>query len=233
MGKATRASGASVASGKVDRLVRLGGTDVELAGANSDLHAGGNMTVRGDMTLRGELLTGTYHGENTFTGIEREARFWSAGNILSETATVNFGNGWPRLNLPTGVTTHTYTPIEIEEWWLLSTLGCYFEWVNDHSTTGNVRWDVAFYRNDIAVQTLAAAVADPMLARSFTAAAPAANTSTTSIVSSVQEGHPLPMDRDAPFANMFMMRISRLGGDDLDTLDGPVGLVFTNMTRGQ
>jgi hypothetical protein len=119
---------------------------------------------------------------------------------------------------------------EVEEWWLDSTIGVYFEWVNDHSAGGDVRFDCSIKECDIATETLAAA--GVIATQTFTATAPAANTSTTAIVASIINGNPVTFDPGV-FASFYSLRISRLGGDALDTLAGPIGLVAASMTRGQ
>lgn len=189
-----------------------------------------NLSVSGDATINGELLTGTFGSPATFGGIEREGRVFPAGEMMSPTGVVNFGDGFPRINLPNGVTTDVYMIIEVEEWWLDSTIGVYFEWVNDHSTTGDVRFDCEIKECDIATETLVGA--DVIATRTFTTAAPAANTPTTSIVASVLNGNPCSFD-PGPFASFYVLRISRIGANAADTLAGPVGLLAASMTRGQ
>lgn len=204
--------------------------EIALVGADASLRVKGPATVDDDLTIRGEIKTGTFGSPATFRGIEREGRVFPAGEMCSPTAVMNFGDGFPRVNLPDGVTTHVYMGFEVEEWWLDSTIGVYFEWVNDHTTTGNVRWDCEIKECDIATETLVGA--DIIRARTFTEAAPAANTPTTSIVARVSDGIPCSFD-PGPFASFYVLRISRLGGDGADTLAGPVGLLFASMTRGQ
>ena len=190
-------------------------------------------TIRGNVTISGQILTGTLGSPATFGGIEREARVWPAGEMMSPTATINFGDGFPRVNCPADVRTDVYMIVEIEEWWLDSTIGVYFEWVNDHTTTGNVRFDCEMKECDIATQALASA--GVIATRIFThdgSTVPAANTSTTSIVGSVSNGNPFTLD-PGTFASFYVLRISRLGADAADTLAGPIGLLAASMTRGQ
>lgn len=190
----------------------------------------GNLHVASDLTVTGEILTGTFGSPATFGGIEREGRVFPVGEMVAPGCAINVGDGFPRLHMPDDVTSTAYMLFEVEEWWLDSTIGVYFEWVNDHSSTGNVRWDCDIKECDIATQTLAAA--GTIATRTFTESAPAANTSTTSIVSSITNGNPCTF---APgvFASFYVLRISRLGADAADTLNGPVGLLAASMTRGQ
>lgn len=195
-----------------------------IAGASSDLSVGRNATITG------QIKTGTFGTPATFGGIEREARIWPSGQMMSPTAVMNFGDGFPRLNMPDGVTTDVYAIFEVEEWWLDSTIGVYFEWVNDHTTTGDVRFDCQIKECDIATQTLAAA--GVIATRTFTTTTPAANISTTSIVARVIDGLPCSFS-PGPFASFYVLRISRLGANAADTLAGPIGLLAASMTRGQ
>lgn len=194
----------------------------------------GDLVLSGgsDLTVSGVLKTGTFGSPATFGGIEREGVVWPAGMMTSPTAVMNFGDGFPRLNMPDGVTTDVYMIFEVQEWWLDSTIGVYFEWVNDHTSTGDVRWSCDIKECDIATQTLAAA--GTIASRTFTHAGPtpAANTATTDIVGSVANGNPVTF-APGTFASFYVLRISRLGGDVADTLAGPVGLLAASMTRGQ
>jgi hypothetical protein len=192
--------------------------------------ADGDDTITGDLTIGGQILTGTFGTPATFGGIEREGRVFPAGEMSSPTAVMNFGDGFPRVNMVADATTDVYMIMEIEEWWLDSTIGVYFEWCNDHTTTGDVRFDCEIKECDIAVETLASA--DVIATRTFTATTLAANTPTTSIVASIANGNPVTFD-PGPFASFYVLRISRLGADAADTLAGPVGLIAASMTRGQ
>jgi hypothetical protein len=183
----------------------------------------------GDVTI-GEILTGTFGSPATFIGIQREGRVFPAGEMMSSTGVINFGDGFPRLHMPNGVTTDVYMIFEVEEWWLDSTIGVYFEWVNDHSAGGDVRFDCDIKECDIATEALADA--DIIASRTFTNAAPAANTPTTAIIASLNNGNPVTFD-PGPFASFYSLRISRLGADAADTLAGPIGLIAASMTRGQ
>lgn len=199
---------------------------------------GGGFVVGGDISITGEIRTGSFSATPplfgaTFEGIEREARLWPAGEMMSPTAQINFGNGFPRLNMAPAVTTDIYAIFEVEEWWLPHTIGVYFEWVNDHTTTGDVRWDADVKQVNIGTQTLAAATT--LVSRTWTVPSDAANEATTSIVGSVANGNPISLASPGPgpLASFYRLRISRLGADAADTLAGPVGLVAASMTRGQ
>lgn len=185
----------------------------------------------GDVTISGEIKTGTFGSPATFGGIEREGRVFPAGELMSPTGQINFADGVPRINMPSGITTDLYAVIEVEEWWLDSTIGVYFEWVNDHSAGGDVRWECEFREYDIGQSTMAGG-GSLRSSRTFTQAAAGADQCTTSVMASVAQGNPITFD-PGPLASFYVLRISRLGGDVLDTLEGPVGFVATNMTRGQ
>ena len=191
------------------------------------------LTMTGDVTVGGEIKTGTFGSPATFGGIEREARYWSAGDVLTPTGVINFGDGIPRVNMPAGVRTDVYAVVEIEEWWLDSTIGCYFEWSNDHTDNGKVRWECEITQHDIATQDLDSGTT--LVSNAFTAAVPFGR-ATTSIVARVEGDHPVcDLSNPGPgvFASFYVFRYTRLGDDPLDTLDGPVGFIAGNMTRGQ
>jgi hypothetical protein len=224
MPRNTRSGGATAAGVAIpDRQLRIPNTDVTLTGTS-------DLTVPGDLRVGGVVKTGTFGTPATFGGIEREGRVFPAGEMCSPTGVMNFGDGFPRVNLPDGVTTNVYMGFEVEEWWLDSTIGVYFEWVNDHTTTGDVRFDCDIKECDIATQALTAA--GTIATRTFTETSPAANVPTTSIVGGTIIGTTISFDPGA-FASFYVLRISRVGGDAADTLAGPVGLLFASMTRGQ
>jgi len=186
-----------------------------------------------DIIIDGEILTGTFADPGPFRGIEREGRVFPAGEMVSSTAVMNFGDGFPRLNMPAGDTTDAYMIFEVEEWWLHSTIGVYFEWANDHTATGDVRWSCDVKQVDIG-SALSTAVT--LSTRTFTiSGVPANGGTTTSIVGSVLQGNPVDLSDPGPgaFASFYRLRISRLGADAADTLAGPVGLIAASMTRGQ
>lgn len=201
-----------------------------------------DLTVPSNLTIRGEVKTSVggpifdelvYHPERiSFGGIEREARVLPASWALSpQSPAAGFTNGFAYLVLPDAVTTDLYFTIEIEEWWLTSTLGIYMEWANLHTATGDVRWEYEFKECDIATETLAQA--DVVGSRTVTVASPSANGGTTTSVCFQQAaGFPATMN-PGPIASFYSLRISRLGGDAADTLAGDVAFIATNYTRGQ
>jgi len=166
-----------------------------------------------------------------FGGIENEARIFPASWALSPQApAAGFSNGFSYLILPPNVTTDLYFTIEIEEWWLKDTLGIYFEWVNLHSAGGDVRWDMEFRECQIGVHRLQDAfVTGP---RSKTVPGVAAGFSTTTVAFSIADGFPAPLN-PGPISSFWSLRISRMGGQAADTLEGNVGFISTNMTRNQ
>lgn len=206
------------------------GSFVDTLSLDGDAVIDGNASVAGDITITGEIRTGTFGSPATFGGIEREARVFGPGAMVSPTAVLNVGDGVPRLWCPDGDTTDVYVLFEVEEWWLNSTIGIYFEWVNDHSATGDVRFDCAIKEVDIGTETLAAA--GTAGSRTFTVTTPAANISTTSIICSIANGNAFTFTPGA-FASFYSLRISRLGADAADTLAGPIGIVAASITRGQ
>lgn len=193
----------------------------------------GDATIAGDTTITGVIKTGTFGAPATFGGIEREARYWSAGDCLSPTGVINFGDGVPRINMPAGVRTDVYAVVEIEEWWLDHTIGCYMEWSNDHTDNGNVRWECEIVQHNIATEDLDSGTT--LVSRTFTATVPFGR-ATTSIIARDDGTHDacdLANPGPGVFASFYVFRYSRLGADPLDTLAGPVGFIAGNMTRGQ
>lgn len=166
-----------------------------------------------------------------FDGIEGEARVFPASWALSpQNPSAGFSNGFSYLILPDGVTTDLYFTIEIEEWWLKSSIGIFMEWANIHTATGNVRWQYEFKECDIALETFAQA--DVVQSFTTTEASPVANGgTTTAILFSQASGRPITFNPGG-IAAFYSLRISRLGGDAADTLAGPVAFIATNMTRG-
>jgi len=193
--------------------------------------AQGIPTTIGDITIAGEILTGTFGSPATFGGIEREGRVFPAGEMMSPGAVVNFGDGFPRLHCPAGITTDVYAIFEVEEWWLESTIGVYFEWVNDHSATGVVRFDCDI--RQVKIGTQGPLTSTVLASRTVDVPDVPANLSTTTIVSSVANGNPTDLGDPGPLASFYRLRISRLGGHANDTLAGPIGIVAASMTRGQ
>lgn len=192
----------------------------------------GTLTATGDLTVAGQILTGSFGSPATFGGIEREARMIPGFLMASPTGQVDFGDGVPRLAMPAGIDTVAYWLFEVEEWWLDSSIGVYFEWVNDHSTTGNVRWVCEINEFDIGQDTLAGG-GDQRATRSFTQAAPAANVSTTGVVASIVNGNECNFDPGG-LAAFYVLSIMREGTNTgQDTLGGPVGLLAASITRGQ
>jgi len=191
----------------------------------------GTLTVGTDLTIGGEILTGEFGSPATFGGIEREARLFAPGQMMSPTAQINFGDGFPRLNCAKDVTTDIYTIFECEEWWLDSTIGVYFEWVNDHSATGVVRWDCDIRQVNIGTQ--GPLTSTSLASRTVDVPDVPANRSTTTIVASVANGNPVDLSNPGAFASFYSLRITRQGAHANDTLAGPVGLVAASMTRGQ
>lgn len=182
-----------------------------------------------------EIETGTFDSGDpefgaTWQGIAREGRVFPAGEMMSPTGLINFNNGFPRVYCAQGETTNVYTIFEVEEWWLRSTIGVYFEWANDHSAGGNVRFQCEILECDIGTEALADA--DVIGTRTFTETAPTAGRATTSIVASVANGNPCSFAPGA-LAAFYSLRISRLGADAADTLAGPIGIIAASMTRGQ
>jgi len=178
-----------------------------------------------------EIKTGTFGSPATFGGIEREGRVFPSGHLMSPGAVINFGDGFPRLHCPAGITTDVYAIFEVEEWWLESTIGVYFEWVNDHTATGVVRFDCAIRQTKIGTQ---GPLTSTLLAsRTVDIPDVPANLSTTTIVSSVANGNPTDLTDPGSFASFYSLRITRLGAHANDTLAGPIGIVAASMTRGQ
>jgi len=231
------------------RMRQRRGTAAEWASANPVLNEGEIGFVEDSNTFKvgdgstawinlkyPEIKTGTFSSTPpdfgaTWVGIEREARCFPAGEMCSPTAVMNFGDGFPRLNMPAGDTTDAYMIFEVEEWWLRSTIGVYFEWVNDHSATGVVRWDCTV--RQVKIGTQGPLTSTLLASRTVDVPDVPANLSTTTIAASVANGNPVDLADPGEFASFYCLKVSRLGGHANDTLAGPVGLVAASMTRGQ
>lgn len=194
------------------------------------LSGGADLAVTGDATINGEILTGTFGSPATFRGIQREARVVGAGGLASPTGQFTFDNNCPRILLPPQVTTDVYMTFAIEEWWIDSTFGTYVEWSNDHTATGDIRWQFTLYEFHIATRLLSAPVT--MGTKTVTQPTPAANGGVhTNTCFSVLAGDTINPTPD-PFGAFYVLKMSRLGGDALDTLAGPIGLIEASYGRG-
>jgi len=178
----------------------------------------------------GQAFTGlTYTPELiTFEGIEKEARVLPASWALSPQSPANgFSNGFAYKILPANSDIDLYFTIELEEWWLPSSLGIYMEWAN-LGAAGDVRWIWEFKECDIALETFAQA--DTLQSRTVLEAAPATNANTTSKLFDESIGFPIHPDPGG-VAAFYSLRISRNGAHASDTA-GDVAFIATNYTRG-
>jgi len=199
-------------------------------GRDAEVESKGNITAGGDLRVAGQIKTGVFGTPATFTGIEREARVVGAGGLSSPTGQFTFDNNCPRILLPKGITTDVYMTFAIEEWWIDSTFGTYVEWSNDHTATGNIRWTFTLYEFHIATRLLSAPVT--MGTKTLTQAAPAANGGVhTNTCFSVLAGDTINPTPDA-FGAFYVLKMSRIGGDVLDTLEGPIGIIEASYGRG-
>jgi hypothetical protein len=142
----------------------------------------------------------------------------SAAEMHSPTAVFTVAGGTPRLVFPDGVTTTAYLggrgfPVD----WLEQGITLGFDWANDHTATGNVRWEFELRENNTGQQLSAA---DVLVNSQQTIASPGANgVYTTTVAASDVALSP------GGFGSLYLWRITRLGGDALDTLGGAVGLL--------
>lgn len=166
----------------------------------------------------------------TFGGIESEGRVVPAA-AMGTTASLTFGDGVPRRVLPNSATTDVYCVFALEEWWLKDSLGMYIEWSNDHTAAGSARWQFELKEIDIATERLSEG--DVVASKTVTSGSVQNNGGTmTTPVFSVNEGDTIAFT-PGPIASFYVVRISRLGGDALDTIEGPVGLIEFSYVRGQ
>ncbi len=229
VGKWAPSLGAGATTGLDVTVVQDGGS-VQVSFPSVPTAVGGGFTIAGDTTIAGEILTGTFGSPPTFGGIEREARFFPSGSMVAPGCPMNVGDGFPRVLFADDKVSTGWWIFEVEEWWLVSTIGVYMEWVNDHSSTGNVRFRFRIRECDIATETVASA--GLVIDRTVTVATPAAGVSTTTVIASVASGFPCGFN-PGTFASFYSLEVARLGDDAADTLNGPIGIIAGNMTRGQ
>jgi hypothetical protein len=164
----------------------------------------------------------------TWGGIEGEARFVAAAGMAT-TAALSLADGVPRRVMPNAATTDIYITIEVEEYWLKDTLNIGFEWVNDHSANGNVRFQYEIKEIDIFTQG-PATPGTTIMDREATIATFGAGISATSVIAATSEGFPLSFT-PGPLASFYVVRLTRLANDPLDTLEGPIGIVAVSWGR--
>jgi hypothetical protein len=128
-------------------------------------------------------------------------------------------NRVPRVQLPDGVTSRMiFGPIGIPTWWY-GTEGIVFGFdvVNDHTAGGNVRFEFVLQKNDVG-GAIASAATPLNIAETLTA--PGAGVLTTLLVNG---GNPTAVT-GGTFGSLWTFELSRIGGDALDTLGGPLSI---------
>jgi hypothetical protein len=201
----------------------------------------GRLTIAGDLRVRGQILTGSppnflgAPAEGIVTGgIQGEGRIigatacWGlteAGADLAKSVV----NGTPRWVMPANANSTIYATFALEEWWLDSTIGIFAEWVNDHSTTGNVGWSASVKETDIGHE--GPATADERVLTLEVQGSPPAGQSTTYILASRGKGNAWIPD-PGNLAAYYTIALTRVGSNPADTLEGPVGFVELSYVRG-
>jgi hypothetical protein len=170
-----------------------------------------------------------------FGGIQGEARFVGAAGIQSAGA-IDTSNGLASVVLPDAATTDALVTIEIEEYWLNTSLNIGLEWRNLAAGAGNVRFHFELREVDILMQTVAAAPTP--LNYDLTEPAGGAGMVTTTVIASEGLGNPtrsFTPDIIGPpsafFGSVYALLIRRVGADAADTLAGGVGLVAVSWGR--
>lgn len=223
-------------------LVLSGTSDLTVEGGDVTIGSGGSaVTIRSDAGryVLDNLIKNTspFPGglqqpdvnRIDFGGIENEGFFMPAGAMASPTASMVFTGGCPGWSMPATGQTDVYVTMEIPEYWLGHRLGISFEWINDHSGTGNVRFEFQCKEVDIFIDTLAGA-GSPINYQSTQDAGNAGTTRTTAIANAAIQQGTMPFTPGI-FANFYPLRISRLGDDAADTLGGPVRIVAASWFR--
>jgi hypothetical protein len=169
-------------------------------------------------------------GTSPFGGIEGELIDVGAAAMDFDGAAARVRtNGLSRISLPAAGTSNVYYTITVPEWWLAGRMNVLIDFINDHTTTGNVRMQFEMKEIDlVSSDTLLTARSE---AATATWSAPAAGTLTTGSIFSLNPIF-LPWSGmgefqfvPSPAASVYALRITRLGDDPLDTLAGPIGIV--------
>lgn len=158
-----------------------------------------------------------------YGGIENEGHFVGAASMTSPTGTIVHTGGVPAMSMADAAQTDVYVLIELNEWWFKDRLGISFEFINNHSGTGNVRFEYSVKEIDIFTDTPAGA-GEPINRQETVASGAAGISSTVAIANAGIGAGSMPYSLGV-FANYYVLRITRLGADGADTLAGPVGLI--------
>jgi hypothetical protein len=128
-------------------------------------------------------------------------------------------NRVPRIVMPaTGTTSAIVGPKGFPTYWFGRSIVMGFDWVNDHTATGDVRFRFILQENNIggSIQS-----PDTVHDETVTIAAPAANGGI--ITNLVNSGNTVTLSPGA-FGSLYTFEFQRLGDDAADTLAGPMGL---------
>lgn len=143
-------------------------------------------------------------------------------NAQFSTAAMSVTSGYPRFIFPDAATTTAYMTMGFPPYWSSVTIG--FDWTNDHSATGNVRWSFTFRGNDMGGVITTSEINQTV---AVTQPAAAANGGHRTDIMWTD----LPIVHGA-FGTLWALEMSRLGGDAADTLAGPVGFMEAVFLRG-
>lgn len=204
MGKVGRLTGASRGGQDVAGTPRqIVGRDLEVLGRGADIAVRGNLTVTDRITHSGVRLP-----------LARSVHFY-AGDLVSEAA-INMGDGLPRLTFPDGVTTSAFFARGLPSEMFDQRVTIGFDWVNDHTATGDVVWHFKLQGNDVGV-----AIANHRTIFEDTRAigSPGVGVNLTTIASDT-----IDLGPPGAFGTLYSFTMERLGADAADTLAGPVGL---------
>lgn len=168
----------------------------------------GDVVVGGQLTASG----GTFQEQFNVTAGE----FSHAGLALSTTS------GVPRLVFPDAATSSAFFNFVPPPWW--AGMNLVLVVTNDHTATGNVRWQIRLRETDFATQAVSAGA--NIVDSTTTVASPSANGGLTILVGS--NG----VTRSAgAFGSLYSVEVTRLGADGADTLAGPIGLAGATIGR--
>jgi hypothetical protein len=138
---------------------------------------------------------------------------------LTTTASRISTNRVPRIVMPaTGTTSAIVGPKGFPTFWFGRGVVMGFDWVNDHTATGNVRFRFILQGNNIggSIQS-----PNTIHDETVTMAAPAAN---GGIITSLVNGGNAIDPQPSAFGTLYTFEFQRLGDDAADTLAGSIGL---------
>lgn len=148
--------------------------------------------------------------------------FSIGANAMHSTAAYSVTSGFPRLVFPDAATTDAYVTLGVPSYWTVLSVG--FDWTNDHTATGNVRWQFTLRGNDVGGVITTVETNNVVTS---TLASPAANGGHITNIMQTD----LAVTHGA-FGTLWALQMTRLGGDGADTLAGSVGLMEVVIIRG-